>query len=46
MRIDLQTSTLAYYKVGRTDNVPRRLEEWKKRMCAGGSYGIAAEQHR
>jgi hypothetical protein len=46
MRVDLQTSTLAYYKVGRTDNVPRRLEEWKKRMYGAGSNRTAAEQHR
>jgi hypothetical protein len=28
---DLQTANVAYYKVGRTENVPRRLDEWKKR---------------
>lgn len=27
----MQTDTVAYYKVGRTDNVTRRLDEWKKR---------------
>ncbi|WRT64261.1 uncharacterized protein IL334_001192 [Kwoniella shivajii] len=25
---DLETSTLAFFKIGRTDNVPRRIGEW------------------
>ncbi|GHJ84217.1 hypothetical protein NliqN6_0619 [Naganishia liquefaciens] len=30
---DISTEDVGYYKVGRTDNVPRRLKEWSK-QCA------------
>lgn len=28
---DLQTVDVSFFKVGRTENVPRRLDQWKKR---------------
>jgi hypothetical protein len=30
--LDLQTSRVSYYKIGRTDNVPRRMSEWSSRQ--------------
>lgn len=32
---DIATDRVVYYKVGRTDNVPRRLNEWTKRESVG-----------
>ena len=31
---DLQTPTTSFFKVGRTDNVPRRMGEWANRMLS------------
>lgn len=32
---DLQTESISFFKVGRTENVPRRISQWTSRAYSG-----------